>query len=133
VHLWSLPYLKPLFQSLFLEASPAGIAEVLNLKGLRAGMNKIRQDTYPEGQQADDQLTKFYFSQQALYKRGRDLNIKNTLTQLYLFCFCHPVFLLPVSLTKYKLLFSQGKPLSIPSQHDRDMVHLQILTLSECC
>jgi hypothetical protein len=43
-------------------------------------MNKTRQDTYREGQQADDQLAKFYFSQQALYKRGRDLNIKNTLT-----------------------------------------------------
>jgi hypothetical protein len=25
-------------------------------------------------------LPKFYFSQQVLYKRGRDLNIKNTLT-----------------------------------------------------
>jgi hypothetical protein len=25
-------------------------------------------------------LANFYFSQQALYKRGRDLNIKNTLT-----------------------------------------------------
>jgi hypothetical protein len=56
------------------------MAEVLNPKGLRAGMNKTRQDTYQEGQQADDQLAKFYFSQPALYKRGRDLNIKNTLT-----------------------------------------------------
>jgi hypothetical protein len=37
-----------------------------------------RQDTYSEGQKADDQLAKFYFSPQALYKRGRDLNIKNT-------------------------------------------------------
>jgi hypothetical protein len=38
------------------------------------------QNTYRKGQQADDQLAKFYFSQPALYKRGRDLNIKNTLT-----------------------------------------------------
>jgi hypothetical protein len=51
-----------------------GIAEVLDPKVLREGMN--RQDTYREGQKADDQLAKFYFSQQALYKRGRDLNIK---------------------------------------------------------
>jgi hypothetical protein len=58
----------------------AGIAQVLNLKGLRAGKKKTRQDTYREGQQADDQLAKFYFSQPALHKRGRDLNIKNTLT-----------------------------------------------------
>jgi hypothetical protein len=54
------------------------IAEVLDLKELREGMN--RQDTYQEGQKADDQLANFYFSQQALYKRGRDLNIKNTVT-----------------------------------------------------
>jgi hypothetical protein len=89
--------------------SGVGIAEVLDPKGLREGMN--RQDTYWEGQKADDQLAKFYFSQQALYKRVRDLNIKNTLTQLQPFCFGHPAFLLQVSLTKYKLLFSQGKPL----------------------
>jgi hypothetical protein len=50
----------------------ARITEVLNPKGLRAGMNKTRQDTYREGQQADDQLAKFYFPQPALYKRGRD-------------------------------------------------------------
>jgi hypothetical protein len=31
-------------------------------------------------QKASDQLAKFYFSQQALYKRGIDLNIINTLT-----------------------------------------------------
>jgi hypothetical protein len=43
-------------------------------------VNKTRQATYQEGQQADEQLAKFYFSQPALYKRGRDLNIKNTLT-----------------------------------------------------
>jgi hypothetical protein len=58
------------------QSKNAGIAEVLDQKGLREGMN--RQDTYQEGQKADDQLAKFYFSQQALYKRGRDL--KNTLT-----------------------------------------------------
>jgi hypothetical protein len=40
---------------------PAGITEVLDLKGLREGMN--RQDTYQEGQKSDDQLAKFYFSQ----------------------------------------------------------------------
>jgi hypothetical protein len=34
----------------------SGITEVLNPKELKAGMNKTRQDTYPEGQQADDQL-----------------------------------------------------------------------------
>jgi hypothetical protein len=62
------------------EGPPAGIAEVLNPKGLRAGMNKTRQDIYQEGQQADGQLAKFYFSQTALCKRGIDLNIKNTLT-----------------------------------------------------
>jgi hypothetical protein len=56
----------------------SGITEILDPKGLREGMNK--QDTYREGQKADDQLEKFYFSQQALYRRGRDLNIKNTLT-----------------------------------------------------
>jgi hypothetical protein len=38
------------------------------------------QDTYQDGQKADDKLAKFYFSQQALYKRERDLNIKNTPT-----------------------------------------------------
>jgi hypothetical protein len=37
---------------------------------------KERQNPYQEGQMADDQLAKFYFSQQALYKRGRDLHIK---------------------------------------------------------
>jgi hypothetical protein len=75
-----------------LGAPPAGITEVLDPKGLRAGMNKTghmkglthlgseSQNTYREDQKTDDQLAKFYFSQQALYKRGRDLNIKNTLT-----------------------------------------------------
>jgi hypothetical protein len=77
-------------------------------------------------QKAGDQLAKFYFSQESLYKRGRDLNIKNTLIQLQSFCFCHPAFLLPVFLTNYKLLFSQGKSFSVPSHHNRDMVHLQI-------
>jgi hypothetical protein len=57
----------------------AGMVEVLNPKGLRVGVNNTKQDTYREGQQADDQLAKFYFSQQTLHKRGRDLNIKNTL------------------------------------------------------
>jgi hypothetical protein len=90
-----------------------------------------RQDTYWEGQKADDQLAKFYFSQQALYKRGRDLNIKTLWPSYNLSVFA--ILLLPVSLGKYKLLFSQEKPFSIPSHHDRDMVHLQILTLSECC
>jgi hypothetical protein len=37
--------------------SAARIAEVLDLKGLREGMN--RQDTCPEGQKADDQLANF--------------------------------------------------------------------------
>jgi hypothetical protein len=55
------------------------MVEVLNPKGLRVGVNNTKQDTYREGQQADDQLAKFYFSQQTLHKRGRDLNIKNTL------------------------------------------------------
>jgi hypothetical protein len=68
---------------------PAGIVEVLDPKGLRKGMN--RRDTWKDSltqegndkthdQKAGDQLAKFYFSQQVLYKRGRDLNIKNTLT-----------------------------------------------------
>jgi hypothetical protein len=56
----------------------AGITEVLDPKGLREGMN--RQDTYQEDKKSDDQLAKFYFSQKVLYKRGRDLNIKNTVT-----------------------------------------------------
>jgi hypothetical protein len=77
VHHQRLPYLKPLFGSLY-GAPPARIAEVFDPKGLREEMN--RQDTFLEGQKADDQLAKFYFSQQALHKRGRDLNIKNTLT-----------------------------------------------------
>jgi hypothetical protein len=54
------------------------ISEVLDPKGLREEMN--RQYTYQESQKADDQLAKFCFFQQALYKRGRDINIKNTLT-----------------------------------------------------
>jgi hypothetical protein len=66
----------------------ARITEVLNPKGLKKGMNKTGHmkglthsgrewlSTYWEHQQADDQLAKFYFSKQALYKRGRDLNIK---------------------------------------------------------
>jgi hypothetical protein len=52
------------------------------------------QNTYREGQQAGDQLAKFYFSQPALYKGGRDLNIK-TLWPSYklsifasLYCHC---------------------------------------------
>jgi hypothetical protein len=93
-------------------STSAGITEVLDPKGLRAGTNKTRQDTYWEGQQVDDQLAKFYFSQSALYKKGRDLNIKNTLTQLKPFCVFHPAFLLPLSLTKYKLLFRQGNNLA---------------------
>jgi hypothetical protein len=72
----------------------AGITEVLDQKGLREVMN--RQDTYQEGQKADDQLPKFYFSQQALYKRGRDLNIKTVWPSLtflffailYFYCQC---------------------------------------------
>jgi hypothetical protein len=56
---------------------PTWIAEVLDPKGLREGMN--RQDTYQEGQKADDQLATFYFSQPALYKRKR-LQHQNTLT-----------------------------------------------------
>jgi hypothetical protein len=37
----------------------AGIAEVLDLKGLRKGMN--RQDINREDQKADDQVVFFYF------------------------------------------------------------------------
>jgi hypothetical protein len=37
----------------------AGITEVLDLKGLREGMN--RQDTYLKGQKADDQLANFFY------------------------------------------------------------------------
>jgi hypothetical protein len=67
-----------------------------------------------------------------LYTRGRDLNTK-TLTYLQPFCFCHPAFLLPVSLTKHKLPFGQGEPLNVPPHRDRGMGHLQVPTLSECC
>jgi hypothetical protein len=56
----------------------ARIVGVLDPKGLREGMN--RQDAYQEGQKTADQLANFNFSQQALYKRERDLNIKNTMT-----------------------------------------------------
>jgi hypothetical protein len=49
----------------------------MNKTGHTKGLTQEGNDkTYREGQQADDQLAKFYFSQQALYKRGRDLNIK---------------------------------------------------------
>jgi hypothetical protein len=41
----------------------AGIAEVLDLKGLRKGMN--RQDINREDQKADDQLAIFLFLHQA--------------------------------------------------------------------
>jgi hypothetical protein len=44
----------------------AGIAEILNLKWLRKGMN--RQDTNQEDQKADDQMAKFLFLHQA-YKQ----------------------------------------------------------------
>jgi hypothetical protein len=49
--------------------------ETGHMKGLTHSIREW-QNTYREGQQADDQLAKFYFPQQALYKRGRDLNIK---------------------------------------------------------
>jgi hypothetical protein len=48
----------------------AGIAEVLDLKGLREGMNK--QDTYREVQKTDDQLANFlFFSANFIQKRKR--------------------------------------------------------------
>jgi hypothetical protein len=67
----------------------AGTTEVLDPKGLRKGMNRCdtQKDSLTQkgndkiyDQKAGDQLAKFYFSQQGLYKRERDLNIKNTLT-----------------------------------------------------
>jgi hypothetical protein len=73
-----------------------------------------------------------FFSASFIQKRKR-LKHENTLTYLEPFCFCYKVFLLPVSLTKHKLLFSQGKPFSVPFHHDRVMVYLQISTLLECC
>jgi hypothetical protein len=59
---------------------------------LRKGMTKH----ISEGQKADDQLAKFYFSQQALYKSWRDLNIKtlwpsynlSVFAILYFYCQC---------------------------------------------
>jgi hypothetical protein len=39
----------------------ARITEAINPKGLRAGMSKTRQDTYREGQQADDPTGKILF------------------------------------------------------------------------
>jgi hypothetical protein len=55
----------------------AGITEVLDQKGLREGMDKTHTE---RAKKADDQLAIFFFPQQALYERGRDLHIKNTLT-----------------------------------------------------
>jgi hypothetical protein len=47
-----------------------GIVEVLDPKGLREGMN--RQDTFQEGQKADDQLANFlFFSAGFIQKRKR--------------------------------------------------------------
>jgi hypothetical protein len=65
----------------------AGITEVLDLKGLKKRMNKtgLTKELTQEGndktpiKRANRLMTnwqKFYLSQQALYKRGRDLNIK---------------------------------------------------------
>jgi hypothetical protein len=93
------------------------------------GMN--RQDTYQEGQKADDQLAKFYFFIFLIQKRKRLKHQKHS-DLLTTFLFLPPAFLLPVSLTKYKL-FSHGKPFSVPSHRDRDTVHLQVPTLLECC
>jgi hypothetical protein len=58
--------------------SLAGITEVLDLKGLREGMNRRHISKRARRLMTNWQI--FYFSQQALYKRGRDLNIKNILT-----------------------------------------------------
>jgi hypothetical protein len=48
----------------------AGIAEVLDPKGLREGMN--RQDTYREAQKADDQLANFLFFLSKLYTKEEE-------------------------------------------------------------
>jgi hypothetical protein len=71
-----------------------GLHRSLIWKG--SGQEWTRQDTYREGQQADDQLAKFYFSQPELYKRGRDLNIKtlrpsynpSVFSTLHSYCWC---------------------------------------------
>jgi hypothetical protein len=48
----------------------ARIAEILDMKGLREGMN--RQDTYQEDQRADDQLANFLvFSASFIQKKKR--------------------------------------------------------------
>jgi hypothetical protein len=54
------------------------IAEVLDPKGLRKGMN--RQDTNREDQKADDQLANFLFLHQAYkqYKAGKLYNARRT-------------------------------------------------------
>jgi hypothetical protein len=57
----------------------ARITEVFDSKELREGMN--RQDTYQEGQKADDQLANFlFFSASFIQKRKRLKRQKNTLT-----------------------------------------------------
>jgi hypothetical protein len=81
-------------QKLFslLQSYFAGITEVLDPKGLREGMS--RQDTYQEGQKADDQLeNSLFFSASFIQKkRGRDLNIK-TLCLITAFLFWSPCIL----------------------------------------
>jgi hypothetical protein len=123
-----------------LGAPSAGIAEVLDPKGLKKGMNKTGhtkglshsgrawQNAYREGQQADDQLARFYFSQQALYKRGRDLNIKtlwpsynlSVFAILYFYCQCPWL----------NINFFSVKGIHLALLY---MVPLQILTSVECC
>jgi hypothetical protein len=48
----------------------AGITKVLDPKGFREGMN--RQNTYAEGQQADDQLASFFIFLSKLYTKEEE-------------------------------------------------------------
>jgi hypothetical protein len=60
------------------ENQAADIAEILDLKGLRKGMNS--QDTNQEDQKADDQMANFYFCLRLISSLKQDLiqSKKNT-------------------------------------------------------
>jgi hypothetical protein len=66
--------------------------QMRHMKGLTHSEREW-QNTYQEGQKVDDQLAKFDFSRQVLYKRGRDLNIKKHSDLVTTFLFLPPCIL----------------------------------------
>jgi hypothetical protein len=66
-------------------------------------------------------IGKILFFSTSFIQKNKRLKHQNTLTKLQPFCFCHVVPLLPMSLTKYKLLFSKWKPFIFPSHCDKGM------------